>query len=442
MLLLFCVYELKGKPYEIVNLNGKTVLLYQNYTFSKQGPSFRYQACSKKMKNCKARLTLNVDGSIKSAVTEHNHPPPRILQTGKPYEMIFLNGRTVLLYQKHTFSKRGPPFRLHFCSKKVTNNCKAKVVLDENGDIEYASIDHNHPPPNLIRSSRSDLLFSFPESTCKDIDRNSIYLLEVGSFSNESQTDENQQGNRLDDEHVLNVGANQMPTTTTLPLNVCRQRKANARKSYKSRVIVPKKTIKIKPMSNCCKLKCHENVNEETRMAIFNQYYGKDMTWQLQKQFIVSRVTEKPVARRYGNGKEQRMFTRDYTFLVNDIPVKVCKPFFLNTLAISGKVVHRSLTMVRKGMSLDDRRGRHPSANKTPEETKDTVRKHLAKMSQQCLQQKSQISSSPEITKLYSKYLSFCEKECIPKNIVAKYWLYRRIMKTEYDSLFKPLTNP
>lgn len=75
------------------------------------------------------------------------------LFAGRAYEMIELNGRIVLLYKQYTFSKRGPPYRLHFCSKKVTNNCKAKVVLDGNGDIVYARTDHNHPPPKLVRTS-------------------------------------------------------------------------------------------------------------------------------------------------------------------------------------------------------------------------------------------------------------------------------------------------
>ncbi|CAB3250341.1 unnamed protein product [Arctia plantaginis] len=68
--------------YKIISLNGRTVLLYENYTYSKHGVSFRNQYCSQKAaKNCRAKLTLNEDRSIKLTSAEHNHPPPKIFQT-------------------------------------------------------------------------------------------------------------------------------------------------------------------------------------------------------------------------------------------------------------------------------------------------------------------------------------------------------------------------
>lgn len=258
----------------------------------------------------------------------------------------------------------------------------------------------------------------------------------MDSCSDEDQTNEEKNGNsRSDDEHDIDKESDILDSTTSTALvqNKTQTKKYNKRRGRSA--IVPKKAMG--PACNC-KLKCYENVSEETRIYIFNSYYGQDMTWLKQKQFIVSRVTEKPVLRRYTNGNHHsREFTLNYTFLVKENPVKVCKTFFLSTLAISSNAVKNAVTKVRHGMSLDDRRGKTPSGNKIPEKTKDYVRKHLDKISKLNLKEKSNSDSNLKITKLYSLYLKFCDKERIPKKNVAKYWLYRSIFRKEYDSLLK-----
>lgn len=64
--------------------------------------------------------------------------------------MIELNGRNVILYKKHTFSKIGSPnFNYYGCSKKALLMCKAKITFDKEWNIKQAVDEHNHPPPNL-----------------------------------------------------------------------------------------------------------------------------------------------------------------------------------------------------------------------------------------------------------------------------------------------------
>lgn len=69
--------------YELISLNGKTVLLYQKYTYSKQGPKDpRYYYCSRKQsQKCQAKINLHRDGSFAMTNTEHNHPPPKLYKT-------------------------------------------------------------------------------------------------------------------------------------------------------------------------------------------------------------------------------------------------------------------------------------------------------------------------------------------------------------------------
>ena len=239
-----------------------------------------------------------------------------------------------------------------------------------------------------------------------------------------------------DDENVYHTGLDEMVFTNHSSSTTSEQKNASKKKldPRKSQLSAPKKTMG--PVCSC-KLKCYENINQEARINIFKEYHRQ--TWRSQKQFIISRVTVKPVARHYGPRRHNpvREMTFNYTFLVDDKPVRVCKPFFLNTLGISSNAVRRPVKNAVNGVAQDDRRGKQPSANKTPEKIKDTVRTHIDLLNSQNLL--LHVASELTIKKLYTLYLEFCEKESIPIINTAKYWLYRHILRTEYDSLFQPL---
>lgn len=75
--------------YKMIELNGRNVILFNKYTFSKIGSAnFNYYGCSKKsMLMCKARISFDKDWNIKQVFDEHNHPPPNLFVTpsGKYY---------------------------------------------------------------------------------------------------------------------------------------------------------------------------------------------------------------------------------------------------------------------------------------------------------------------------------------------------------------------
>lgn len=137
-----------------------------------------------------------------------------------------------------------------------------------------------------------------------------------------------------------------------------RNKKAITGKSYisKNGQVVPEK--KIKPVC-ACRLKCSERINEDVRSSIFREYYDKSMTWERKRQFIISRVFEVQTAkpkRRNSELPSKRLFTYIYTFLVDGKTEKVCKTFFLNTLAVSETVVRTSLKKKLRGIVLGNRR--------------------------------------------------------------------------------------
>uniref|UniRef100_A0A2H1VAW6 SFRICE_031105 n=1 Tax=Spodoptera frugiperda TaxID=7108 RepID=A0A2H1VAW6_SPOFR len=134
---------------ELATLNGRKVFVYQGYTFSQHGPSPRNRYCSKKQSlKCPASLVVDPSGYVAAFKNCHNHPPPQIIRV-KPgiyiscdlqYEVITLNGKSIILYQNHTFSKQGPSFRYQSCSKRARKNCPAKLIL--NADGEYNVIEN------------------------------------------------------------------------------------------------------------------------------------------------------------------------------------------------------------------------------------------------------------------------------------------------------------
>lgn len=86
-LLLIKIFEFKyvlfpEKHYKEMKLiNGRELIMYQNYTFSFHGPKKykRYLICSQRSSaNCSASLKLDDDGNIVQGFnTYHNHDAPK-----------------------------------------------------------------------------------------------------------------------------------------------------------------------------------------------------------------------------------------------------------------------------------------------------------------------------------------------------------------------------
>lgn len=281
------------------------------------------------------------------------------------------------------------------------------------------------------------------------MNKNMIYILELEDLKDDGKKSDKLKTNRSDGGDDNHTGLDEIDFTNHRTSTDSEQKNVSTKKSYssKSRVFTHKTTKKTMGPVCTCKLKCYENINQEARMTIYNEYHGQDMTWRSQKQYIISRVTQKPVLRHYTRRTRGhhpvREVTFNYTFLVNEKPVKVCKPFFLNTLALSSSSVRRAVINAKNGVPQEDRRGKRPPGNKIPEKVKekvkDTVRTHIDIMNAQNLLQ--HVARDLNIRKMYTLYQNFCEKESIPTINVAKFWLYRSILKTEYDSLFQPLVD-
>uniref|UniRef100_A0A2H1VPS2 SFRICE_011211 n=1 Tax=Spodoptera frugiperda TaxID=7108 RepID=A0A2H1VPS2_SPOFR len=135
------ISAIEGQSYEMIpTRKGKFLLMFQGYTYSQQNQSRNYY-CSKKDVGCKARLKLDSNGKIISSIEEQT------------YEMIpTKKGKFLLMFRGYTYYQQNRSSH-YYCSKKKSG-CAARVKLDSNGKImSTAFATHLHPAPQYVISN-------------------------------------------------------------------------------------------------------------------------------------------------------------------------------------------------------------------------------------------------------------------------------------------------
>ncbi|KAL0831873.1 hypothetical protein ABMA28_001403 [Loxostege sticticalis] len=144
--------------YDIVKSQmGKDLILVGGYTFSQHSIGSRKWVCSTKNRDCKAKLTLDVDGHITGIFNEHCHPPRRYIKTSDGtyirYDIVKSQmGKDLILIGGYTFCQASSGTRKWVCSTK-NRGCKAKLTLDMNGHINKIFNEHCHPPKMYMKTS-------------------------------------------------------------------------------------------------------------------------------------------------------------------------------------------------------------------------------------------------------------------------------------------------
>ncbi|XP_063395437.1 uncharacterized protein LOC134680272 [Cydia fagiglandana] len=135
----------------------------------------------------------------------------------------------------------------------------------------------------------------------------------------------------------------------------------------------------IKPFcTHNCKHKCSEQINEETRSALFNSF------WQLadlykQRAFISACMVDVQPKYRYTNAENPRSYNKAYYFTVENRRIRVCKLFFKNTLDITDRMIQTTKNKHDgNGFLQDDLRGRHENHKKISEELVNGIKEHIS----------------------------------------------------------------
>ncbi|MEW8545667.1 MAG: hypothetical protein AB2693_19270 [Candidatus Thiodiazotropha sp.] len=192
-----------------------------------------------------------------------------------------------------------------------------------------------------------------------------------------------------------------------------------------------------------CKFQCHKKFSQEEREDIFHHYWALgDLT--RQRDFVLKfcRAKEKGVTKIKGPSRKTRSLT--WTLPLNGQPERVCKIFFIHTLAISDRIVFTALEKQTLGMSSLDGRGKHLSRpTKTSEEQLDSIKAHINSFpcveSHYCRKDshKQYLQPGLSVPKMYNLYLEICKNE---NKEPVQLPIYRRVFDYEFNlSFHRPL---
>lgn len=158
-------------------------------------------------------------------------------------------------------------------------------------------------------------------------------------------------------------------------MDVKRKKLLNSGQEHFSRDDKKKKAKEMgPPCPLSCRLKCSGKVNEEERKLLFNLYWALgDHTRQW--DFISKNVKMFLKKQSINQSESRRNFSRTYNFTINNQDIQVCQKMFLQTLAISDKIITNVCTKVKESPTIpSDQRGKHRNR---PHAIKDNVKKQI-----------------------------------------------------------------
>lgn len=222
--------------------------------------------------------------------------------------------------------------------------------------------------------------------------------------------------------------------------------KSNRQKGlpYKSKTgkMMPAKVPKPIDCSSCF-FQCSKNFNEEVRNKICSEFILS--SFDQQKNFILSLVEKSEVQRKRkrnnASNKPEKSFSFSYYFFNEGTKVRVCKNFFLRTLAISNsplKTAFQSISAVSNQFVGSDKRGHKEPPNKTSEEWIKKIEAHIESFpvaeSHFCRKdtKKKYLDETLSINKMYELFREkYKGEDKLPKDNV-----YRKIFCTKYNLSF------
>lgn len=198
------------------------------------------------------------------------------------------------------------------------------------------------------------------------------------------------------------------------------------------KIIVPRKMKP--PCANTCFYLCTKFFNENDRSNIFNDFWS--LSDNDKNQFYLKFVKQIPV-KRHRTSSQTKLFTYHYYFNLNEEIRRVCRTFFVNTLAIDQKRVYYSfnnLCLPCSKTPLPRKKGKHKKTF-TSEEKLDEIRRHIKAFpiidSHYCraTSGRKYLEAGLSVAKMYNYYV---EETPMP----LKVNMYRKIFNEEFNLSF------
>ncbi|XP_050315508.1 uncharacterized protein LOC126750046 [Anthonomus grandis grandis] len=268
-----------------------------------------------------------------------------------------------------------------------------------------------------------------------DQERTIYELRNVLDDSDQDYVPDSSSSETSDEEDVTD---NHVPLTTNFQKKRTRWNKSDPFQWKKNLAKRQKVEAKAPQNIDCskCRFKCTEKISLEKRMIICKNYWSCDFN--RRKDFVLNNVISKVPERRRAKRtsmKKPREDSKSFFFYHNDTTVRVCKSFFIKTLAFrilgGGKL-----------FSGNDKREKKEPHNKTKSEDYEKVKAHIESfpvMESHYTRKSTKrqyLDSKLTIAKMHFLYKQFCEKDdLVPISLIT----YRRIFCKNYNySFYKP----
>ncbi|KAK7106444.1 hypothetical protein V1264_017700 [Littorina saxatilis] len=182
----------------------------------------------------------------------------------------------------------------------------------------------------------------------------------------------------------------------------------------------------------------------DQQSSIFDAFYGLQ-DYNRQKDYICTHVTQKNTVTILDEEtmtpkKKTRQVARKFFLTVDGEKVQVCKRFFLGTLSVGHAYVQHALGNAQDGVfSGQDGRGKHTPGNKTSEEDRRRVRKHIESFpcleSHYCRKSSGRkfLDETLSIKEMYRLFTQDCASEGV---VPVSSSIYRQTFVTEYNLAF------
>lgn len=304
-------------------------------------------------------------------------------------------------------------------------------------DVDLSDIDPtfntdnlHHSPPKVIETSSSGSSSSSSSSSSSDSDSSGSTSASENLLQSQDSTKKR--------------GRKKSRNPQTWKQNKV-QKLRNSGKPYTSLSTssksIPGRSVKA-PCTDRCRLKCKENINEESRLALFGAFWELADLYK-QRTFIGSCMMDIEPKYRYTNAQNPRCFNKAYHFTVNNKRIRVCKTFFKSTLDITDRMIQTTKTKYDANrMVQEDFRGRHENHKKISAELVSDIKEHINSIPRneshylRSMTSREYIDGSKTIADLYK---DFEKQQAENAKDPGKYGAYYKIFTTEFNlGFFKP----
>lgn len=258
--------------------------------------------------------------------------------------------------------------------------------------------------------------------------------------TSESET-ENEDGSKK--KRVINSGTvNEDFRKKKKPVNKAKERKAQRDRGEE---YVSKKGTKVRAramkVNPCVQKKCIngcDTITDERRQNIFQHYWS--LSTDRRRDWLVSNSKKEHVKRKRTKDLSRRSATFNYFINEGEGKRQVCLRFMLNTLDLTQKFVHYTLSHASYGSAKEDLRGRHVPPNKTTSDLIDSVKTYIQNLpavpSHYCRKNSTRFYLPQEfrnVTNLYRLYKEDYQKQ--GRDIVGEK-VFKNIFSTDFNMGF------